>query len=90
VQTKRIPRADGEGYDVDQVIRNELRDPKVHASRRGAAALYLGGSPVMDPLFELEIDSVLGAEFVVADFVLDYGSVYEDRLAASRGAAAVR
>lgn len=81
IQVKRIPRADGQGYDVDQVIRNELRAPKVQQHVRGSGSVSLGGSPIMDPLFELGVERVIGAEFVVAEFFLDYGEIYEDRLA---------
>jgi acetoacetate decarboxylase len=81
IQVKRIPRADGNGFDVDQVIRNELRDPQVHHHVKGRASVSLGGSAIMDPVHELAVTSVLGAEFVVADFVLDWGAVHEDRLA---------
>jgi acetoacetate decarboxylase len=82
IQVKRIPRADGKGFDVDQVIRNELRDPKVHARVTGTATVSLGGSPIMDPVHELGVGRVVGADFVVADFILDYGTIHEDRLAA--------
>jgi acetoacetate decarboxylase len=66
LQVKRIPRVDGEGFDVDQIT----------------ATLALGGSPIMDPLMELGVTRVVGAEFIVADFHLAYGRVYEDRLTA--------
>lgn len=85
LQVKRIPRADGEGFDVDQVIRNELRDAKLLHRVGGSATVALGGSTIMDPVFELEVGRVVGAEFIIADFMLDYGSIYEDRLA-GRGA----
>ncbi len=81
LQVKRIPRVDGEGFDVDQIIYNELASPKLHERIPGAAAVTLGGSPIMDPLMELGVTRVVGAEFIVADFHLAYGRVYEDRLA---------
>jgi acetoacetate decarboxylase len=81
IQVKRIPRADGEGYDVDKIIRNDLRNPKLLQLVRGTATLSLGGSPIMDPLFELDVKQVIGAEFIIAEFYLDYGKIYEDRLA---------
>jgi acetoacetate decarboxylase len=84
LQIKRIPRADGAGYDVDQIIRNDLKDSKVFTQVRGTASLALGGTSIMDPLFELGVKRVLGAEFIVAEFFLDYGSIFEDRLAAAR------
>jgi acetoacetate decarboxylase len=80
VQVKRIPRADGRGYDVDQIIRNDLRDAKIAQLVRGSATLAMGGSSLMDPLYELDVQRVIGAEFVVAEFYLDYGVIHEDRL----------
>lgn len=82
LQVKRIPRADGEGFDVDQIIWNELGSPKVAVKKTGTARLALGGSPIMDPLMELGVARVIGAEFIVADFHLNFGKIYEDRLAA--------
>ncbi|MHB1218608.1 MAG: acetoacetate decarboxylase family protein [Alphaproteobacteria bacterium] len=82
LQVKRIPRVDGQGFDVDQIIYNELASPKLHERTAGAATVALGGSPIMDPLMELGVTRVVGAEFIVADFHLAYGRVYEDRLAA--------
>ncbi|MEL2319411.1 acetoacetate decarboxylase family protein, partial [Klebsiella pneumoniae] len=64
VQVKRIPRADGKGYDVDQIIRNDLRDAKIAQLVRGSATLAMGGSSLMDPLYELDVQRVIGAEFV--------------------------
>ena len=81
LQVKRIPRCDGEGWDVDQIIYNELASPKSHSQVIGTATLALGGSPIMDPLMELGVTRVLGAAFIVADFHLAYGRVFEDRLA---------
>jgi hypothetical protein len=34
----------------------------------------------MDPLMELGVTRIVGAEFVVADFHLNFGRIYEDRL----------
>jgi len=82
LQVKRIPRVDGEGFDVDQIIYNELASPKLHERTSGTATVALGGSPIMDPLMELGVSRVIDAEFIVADFHLAYGRVYEDRLAA--------
>lgn len=82
LQVKRIPRVDGTGFDVDQIIYNELASPTLHQRITGRATVTLGGSPIMDPLMELGITRVVGAEFIVADFHLTYGRVYEDRLAA--------
>lgn len=82
LQVKRIPRADGEGLDVDQIILNELKEAKIAERHTGSANVRLGGRAAMDPLFELGATRVLGAEFVVADFVLGYGRIFHDKLAA--------
>jgi acetoacetate decarboxylase len=75
---ERIPRADGEGYDVDQVVLSQVRDATTSESRRGWARVELGGSTA-DPVSELGVGEVLGAEFVVGDFVPDHGRVLEER-----------
>src|SRR3546814_11368167 len=62
IQVKRIPRADGHGYDVDQIIRNDLSDDKVHQSVRGMAQLNRGGETHMDHLLELGAGEGGGAE----------------------------
>jgi acetoacetate decarboxylase len=81
IQVKRIPRADGRGFDVDQIIRNDLEGSQVSERVVGTASLALGGTSIMDPLYELGVERVIGAEFIVAEFFLNYGSIYEDRLA---------
>lgn len=75
-QIKRIPAADGEGNDIDRVIRNELRGGTVHQRATGAASVRLGGS-AQDPLGELSITEIVGAEFVVADFILEFGKILD-------------
>ncbi|TQI75350.1 acetoacetate decarboxylase [Bosea sp. AK1] len=80
LQVKRIPRADGEGFDVDQIILNELTGAKVFSQRRGSGAVLLGGRSEMDPLMELGVSRVIGAEHVVAEFKLGYGRVFHDKL----------
>lgn len=80
-QVKRIPRADGQGYDVHQIVRNELIDPVLHHTVKGTAVLHLGGSHHMDPLFELGVQKITGAEFSIGDFTLGYGTIHADLLA---------
>jgi len=80
IQTKRIPRADGQGLDVDQIIRNDLKDSKLLHKVGGRATVSLGGSSIMDPIYELDVRTVIGAEFIIAEFMLDYGTIHEDRL----------
>ncbi|WJF89631.1 acetoacetate decarboxylase family protein [Paraburkholderia bonniea] len=71
-QVKRFPAVNGEGFDMDRVIVNELQDATVHQRVVGSATVSLGGNP-QDPLHELPVLKVLGAEFIVADFTLTFG-----------------
>jgi acetoacetate decarboxylase len=80
LQVKRIPRADGEGFDVDQIILNELTEAKVMSQIRGSGSVILGGRTQMDPLMELGVTRVIGAEHVVAEFKLGYGRIFHDKL----------
>jgi len=78
LQVKRFPRVDGKGFDVDQVIINELGGAALHERRTGACEVTLGGS-AEDPLHELPVHEVIGAEFIVGDFLLGTGEVLEER-----------
>jgi acetoacetate decarboxylase len=73
-QVKRFPRADGQGFDMDQIIRNDLKDSKITSERKGQAKLILKSSP-QDPLGELAPMKIVGAQFTVGDFVLTYGKI---------------
>lgn len=79
-QVKRIPRADGMGYDVNQVVRLQVGNSNILEHRTGKAALKIGGHPHMDPLHELGVKEVVGAEFIVGEFDLGYGEIVEDLL----------
>lgn len=79
LQVKRIPRADGQGFDVDQIILNELTGAKLISNTRGTGSVTLGGRTAMDPLMELGVTRVIGAEHVVAEFVLGFGKVFHDK-----------
>jgi acetoacetate decarboxylase len=79
-QVKRIPRADGTGYDVNQVVTLQVGRANVLERRTGTATLSVGGHPHMDPLFELGVKEIVGAEFIVGEFDLGYGKVLEDLL----------
>ncbi|MGF7160874.1 acetoacetate decarboxylase [Rhodoligotrophos appendicifer] len=79
-QVKRIPRADGMGYDVNQVVTIQVGNSKLLERRTGKATLSVGGHPNMDPLSELGIKDVVGAEFIVGEFDLGYGEILEDLL----------
>lgn len=80
LQVKRIPRADGQGFDVDQIILNALSDAKIVSGTCGTESVIFGGRTEMDPLMELGSTCVIGAEHVVAKFELGYGRVFHDKL----------
>jgi acetoacetate decarboxylase len=81
-QVKRIPRIDGGGYDVNQVVTIQGANAEIHEQRFGKATISLGGDPHMDPIFELGANEVVGAEYVTSSFDLVYGRVLEDLLKA--------
>ena len=78
LQIKRIPRADGNGYDVHQIVLNKLSKWTLFETVTGTAKVRLGGQENMDPLFELGPLEVLGAEKIRAEFELGYGEVFKD------------
>lgn len=78
LQVKRIPSADGRGYDVHQVVQNKLGRWSLLETVTGTANVTLGGAPQMDPLFELGPLEVLGAEKIRAEFELGYGEILKD------------
>ena len=82
LQLKRIPRADGRGYDVNQIVRLQVGNANILERRSGRATLSVGGHPHMDPLTDLGITEVVGAEFIVGEFDLGYGEVVTDLLKA--------
>jgi acetoacetate decarboxylase len=78
LQVKRFPCVDGARFDVDQVILNEVGGAVLHERRTGVCNVGIGGWE-QDPLHELPAREVIGAEFVVGDFLLGAGSVLEER-----------
>ncbi|MEG2184725.1 MAG: acetoacetate decarboxylase family protein [Cloacibacillus sp.] len=78
LQLKRFVRADGSGFDMDQIICNTLTDSIVHERYLGNAKVTLNGTK-QDPLNWLMPLEVIGAEFIVADFVLGYGTVLKEK-----------
>jgi acetoacetate decarboxylase len=78
IQIKRIPRADGVGYDAHQIVLNSLSKWTLFETITGMAKVKLGGQERMDPLFELGPLEVLGAEKIRAEFELAYGRVFKD------------
>lgn len=78
LQIKRIPRADGAGYDVHQIILNRLGKWTLFDTVVGTAEVRLGGIETMDPLFDLGPLEVIGAEKTRAEFELGYGEIFKD------------
>jgi acetoacetate decarboxylase len=78
LQIKRIPRADGAGYDAHQIVLNSLGKWTLFETVTGTAKVKLGGLETMDPLFELGPLEILGAEKIRAEFELAYGRVFKD------------
>lgn len=78
LQIKKIPRADGLGYDVHQVVLNKLGKWTLFESVAGMAKVKLGGVENMDPLFDLGPLEILGAEKIRAEFELGYGEIFKD------------
>jgi acetoacetate decarboxylase len=78
IQIKRIPRADGVGYDAHQIVLNSLGKWTLFETVPGTAKVKLGGQETMDPLFELGPLEILGAEKIRAEFELAYGRVFKD------------
>lgn len=79
LQHKIIPRADGQGADVDQIVLNTVDDQQIHCQRPGTALVVLRDSP-QDPWADFGPVVVTGAEFVVADFTVGYCRIIRDRL----------
>lgn len=78
LQLKRFVRADGQGYDMDQIILNQLQGAVVHEQYLGDAKVTLNSSKE-DPLGAFGPLEVVGAEFIVSDFVLGYGKIFKEK-----------
>jgi acetoacetate decarboxylase len=79
LQHKIIPRADGEGADVDQIVLNTVDAQEVRVQRPGTAHVTLRDAP-QDPWADFGPLSVTGAEFLIADFSVGYCRIVHDRL----------
>lgn len=77
LQIKLFARADGQGLDYYQVVRNDLQDLTLCARFTGDAELKLDGN-ADDPLHRLGVRHVVGAELVVSDFLLTHGRILAD------------
>lgn len=78
LQLKRFVRADGTGFDMDQIITNVLTGSTIRERYLGNAKVTINGSK-QDPLDWFMPLEVVGAEFIVADFVLGYGKVLKEK-----------
>lgn len=78
IQLKRFVRADGSDFDMDQVIINRLKGSVVHEQYFGKAKVTLNGTKA-DPMDQFGPIEIVGAEFIVADFVLDYGEIFKEK-----------
>lgn len=78
LQLKRFVRADGQGYDMDYVVMNQLSGAKLHERFLGKANLVINGSD-KDPIGCLKPIEIVGAEFVIADFVLGFAKVLKEK-----------
>jgi len=77
LQVKLFARADGQGLDYYQIVRNDLQDLTLCARFTGDAELQLGGN-ADDPLHRLGVRHIVGAELVVSDFLLTHGRILAD------------
>lgn len=79
LQHKVIPRADGEGADIDQIVLNNVEGQVVHLQSPGTAHVTLRDAP-QDPWADFGPLTVTGAEFLVSDFTVGYCRILCDRL----------
>ncbi|MBW3099182.1 acetoacetate decarboxylase family protein [Pseudohoeflea coraliihabitans] len=77
LQIKTFPAADGNGADYYQVIRNDLADLTVTDRVVGAADVKLKNGD-NDPLADLGLIEITGAETTVTDFLLTTGKIIAD------------
>lgn len=77
LQIKTFAAADGSGMDFYQIVRNDLADIAVAERISGRVELSLGGGDE-DPLHALGVDTVIGAETTLTDFLLTSGTILED------------
>jgi acetoacetate decarboxylase len=78
---KVIPRADGTGPDVMQIIGSDniTSDKQIHVCRAGDGVVQFNPSPIYD-LSDFEPISYHGAYYVETDFTEGYGTVLHDFL----------
>lgn len=78
-QIKTFPCAAGGDTDLYQVIHNQVTDFVIHNAQTGTATLEVKSSG-QDPLEQLGIQEIVGAELSKYDFVLGYGDIIEGML----------
>jgi acetoacetate decarboxylase len=72
-QTRIIPSVEDAG-GVTQIIENTLHGASIASRKTGEAKLTLRGT-LSDPFADLAVREIVGAELIVADFVLGFGKV---------------
>ena len=77
-QIKTFPSADGSSAGTYEVIRNEVTGFVLHGRQPGKATVRLASSR-QDPLAELGMRAVVGAELSTYDFDLGYGEIVSTR-----------
>ncbi len=82
---KVIPRADGEGVDVMQLVDGAcaVSDVTIHECRAGDGVVEFRPSPVFD-LSDLTPREYLGAYYIEMDYTESYGEIVHDFLKSSR------
>lgn len=77
LQVRSFPSVDKPQPDCHQIIQNMVTDFVLHDSVIGTVNMKLTSGP-QDPLEDLGVVKVLGAEMSRYDFVLGYGEIIED------------
>ena len=77
LQVKMFARADGKGPDYYQIVHNQLQNFELTHHVTGQANLQLDGN-AEDPLHELAVKELVGAEMIVGDFLLSHGTILDD------------
>lgn len=76
LQVKRIPHPEVEGTDINHILQNILEDAEVKKQVFGKATLNIEKSE-KDPLYQLDIQEVLGAVYLEGAFTLTYGKIID-------------
>ena len=79
VNLKLIPKVDGKGFDVAQLIAYEMIDAEVKGAWGGHARLHLVPH-VNAPVADFPVRKIIGGSHYIADITLPYGRVVHDYL----------